>query len=143
MVNKRPLGGSRSAFSYSSWPSGGEKGPKRSPKGALGPNHWVQGGTQRHQEAPRSTKEAPRRLKKDPGTKSLSAGRHQGGTKEAPGRHQGGTKEAPRNDLHIVVGPRAHPFQRIEGRTSNGRSICFDLTRSGHKARRILYLTLF
>ena len=32
------------------------------------------------------------RAKSDPGTKSTSARRHQGGTKEAPRRHQGGTK---------------------------------------------------
>ena len=32
----------------------------------------------------------------DPGTKSMGARRHQGGTEEAPRRHRGGTKEAPR-----------------------------------------------
>ena len=37
-----------------------------------------------------------KKLKKDPGTKSRGARRHQGGTKEAPRRHQGGTREAPR-----------------------------------------------
>ena len=93
-------------------------GDFRGPKQAPGPSQGVQGGT----------KEAP--------------GRHRGGTEEAPGRHQGGTKEAPRKDLHIDMGPRAHHFQRIELRTSSGRSISFDLTRSGHKARRIL-LVLF
>ena len=36
------------------------------------------------------------RSKMDPGTKSIGARRHRGGTKEAPRRHQGGTKEPPR-----------------------------------------------
>ena len=35
------------------------------------------------------------------------------GCKEAPRRHQGGTKEAPGNDLHIDMGPRAAPYQRL------------------------------
>ena len=51
--------------------------------------------------------------KTTPGTKSRGARSHQGGTREAPGRHQGGTKEAPRNDLHIDMGPRAAPYQRL------------------------------
>ena len=43
----------------------------------------------------------------DPGTKSIGARRHQGGTKEAPGRHQGATEDAPRSDLAVEAGPRA------------------------------------
>ena len=43
----------------------------------------------------------------DPGTKSIGARWHQGGTGEAPRRHRGGTKEAPGRHLHIDMGPRA------------------------------------
>ena len=78
------------------------------------------------------------RSKMDPGTKSMGARRHQGGTKEAPRMHQGCTKDASGKNLHIDMGPRAHHFQIIQFRTYNGRSICFHLTRSGHKARRII-----
>ena len=53
------------------------------------------------------------RSKMDPGTKSIGARRHQGGTEEAPRRHQGGTREAPRNELAVETGPRAHHYQRI------------------------------
>ena len=45
--------------------------------------------------------------KMDPGTKSIGARRHRGGTGEAPRRHRGGTKEAPSSQLHIEMGPRA------------------------------------
>ena len=47
------------------------------------------------------------RSKMDPGTKSIGARRHRGGTKEAPRMHQGATKEAPRSDLAVETGPRA------------------------------------
>ena len=60
-------------------------------------------GTKELQKGPwdqvKGCKEAPRR--------------HRGGTREAPRRHQGGTREAPRNDLHIDMGPRAAPYQRL------------------------------
>ena len=78
-----------------------------------------------------------------PGTKSRGARRHRGGTKEAPRRHRGGTREAPRR--HQVgnctsTWALGHTLFKEENyRTSNDRSICFDLTRSGHKARRIFY----
>ena len=62
--------------------------PKEAQKG-----HWDQiigcrDAPRATKEAPRCTKEAPRRLKKDPGTKSLSARRRQGGAREAPRRCQ-------------------------------------------------------
>ena len=64
------------------------------------------------------------RSKMDPGTKSIGARRHRGGTEEAPRRHRGGTKEAPRmhqgttkeaprSDLAVETGPRAPHYQRI------------------------------
>ena len=61
------------------------------------------------------------------GTKSRGAGRHRGGTKEAPGRHQGGTKEAPRRNLHINMGPRAAPIKRTESYNT------ITVHNSGHK----------
>ena len=66
----------------------------------------------------------------------------QGCTREAPRRHQGGTGDAPRR--HQVGNCTSswalgHSLFKEENyRTSNDRSICFDLTRSGHKARRIV-----
>ena len=59
----------------------------------------------------------------DPGTKSMGASRHQGGTREAPRRHQGGTKEAPGNELAVEMGPRADNIfelkMKIEKNNSN------------------------
>ena len=65
---------------------------------------------------------------------------HQGCTKEAPGRHQGCTKEAPgRHRVTHLTSTWALGHHIKQKRiVYNSRSkICFDLTRSGHKARRI------
>ena len=74
------------------------------------------------------------------GTKSLGARRHQGGTREAPRRHQGGTEEAPRRHRGT-----SWQWKRVLGHTiiKEYRTIAinhqFDLTRSGHKARRNVF----
>ena len=79
---------------------------------------WHQSGSVATHFGPLGREGAPKSSKKDPGTKSRGAGkhrggteeaprRHRGGTEEAPRRHQGGTREAPRRHLGIVMGPRA------------------------------------
>ena len=79
--------------------------------------------------------------KMDLGTKSKGAGMHQGCTEDAPGMHQGCTEDAPRMHQGTILTSTwalGHSlFKEDNYRTSNGRSICFDLARSGHKARRI------
>ena len=98
------------------------KGSKR----AVGPSQGVQ----------EDTREPPRT--------------HQRPTKDPLGIHQGSTKEAASKQLHIDMGPRAHQSKK-ELSTYNGRADCtlsnitpltsnsFDLTRSGHNARRIWF----
>ena len=93
MVNKRPLVVQGALLATHRGPLGVGMPPKEAQNG-----HWDQiigcrEAPRATKEAPRCTKEAPRRLKKDPGTKSLSARRHQGSTREAPRSHRGGTKD--------------------------------------------------
>ena len=61
----------------------------------------------------------------DPGTKSIGARRHQGGTGEAPGRHRGGTEEAPRRHRGGNGALGGPPYEVL--RTTNRSSE--DLTR--------------
>ena len=69
---------------------------------------------------------------------------HQGATEDAPRMHQGATEDAPRNDLAVETGPRAHHQIKKGLYITMDLGISFDLTRSGHKARRIIlyYFTL-
>ena len=61
---------------------------------------------------------------------------HRGCTRDAPRMHRGCTKDAPGKNLHIEMGPRPTTIKK-RSRRYNGSKLNFDLTRSGHKARRI------
>ena len=71
----------------------------------------------------RTTKDDPRTSQEVLGTKSMGAGMHRGGTREAPGRHQGCTEDAPGEQLAIIMGPRAAHIKIFYLERSDGRGL--------------------